>query len=120
MDYLKDYSWTPERYANGDEIKFPHLSANASQEHNYQASSLWIRDASYLRLKNVEIGYTFSGKILKKIGLDSARIYVNGTNLVTWCDLFPGEDPEIPTYNDGNYEPYPIVKTVNMGLNVNF
>lgn len=120
VDYLKDYSWTPERYANGDEIKFPHLSANASQEHNYQASSLWIRDASYLRLKNVEIGYTFSGKILKKIGLDSARIYVNGTNLVTWCDLFPGEDPEIPTYNDGNYEPYPIVKTVNMGLNVNF
>lgn len=120
VDYLKDYSWTPERYANGDEIRFPRLSSSNSNEHNYLSSTLWVEDASYLRLKNLEVGYTFSGKLLQKIGLESARLYVNGTNLVTWSDLFPGEDPEIPSYNDGNYEPYPIVKTVNMGLNVQF
>ena len=120
IDYLKDYSWTPERYANGEEIRFPHLSASASQSHNYQASTLWIRDASYIRLKNVEIGYSFTGNQIKKLGVSSLRLYVNGTNLLTWDNLFPGEDPEIPTYNDGNYEPYPIIRTVNFGLNLNF
>jgi hypothetical protein len=120
IDYLKDLSWTPDRYAQGLPISFPHLSADASQVSNYLPSTLWIRDASYVRLKNVEIGYTLSGKLLKKIGISSARVYINGTNLITWDNLFPGEDPEIPTYNDGDYEPYPIVRTMNMGLNINF
>lgn len=120
VDYLKDYSWTPERYAKGSLIKFPHLSANAAQVSNYLPSTLWIRDASYLRLKNVEIGYTVSGSLLKTLGIASARAYLNGTNLITWHNLFPGEDPEIPTYSDSNYEPYPIVRTINVGLNFNF
>lgn len=120
IDYLKDWSWTQERYENGEEIKLPHVSADPAQRHNYQNSTLWIRDAKYLRLKNVEVGYTLTGNFLKKLGLDSARIYVSGTNLLTWSGLWPGEDPEIPSYNDGNYEPYPIVKLVNMGLNINF
>jgi len=120
IDYLKDYSWSPERYANGEKILFPHLSANASQVHNYQLSTLWVRDASYLRIKNVEIGYTLPGNILKKLGISSLRIYVNANNLYTWDKLFPGEDPEIPTYDAGNYEPYPLLRTMNLGVNVNF
>lgn len=120
VSYLKDYSWTPERYESGAEIKFPHLSADASQTHNYVNSTLWIRDASYLRLKNVEVGYTIPSTILKKLGLQTTRIYVNATNLVTWSGLFPGEDPEIPTYSDADYEPYPIMKTVNFGLTLSF
>jgi hypothetical protein len=120
VDYLKDYSWTQERYDSGAKIKFPHLSSSASQVSNYQSSTLWVEDASYLRLKNVEIGYTFKGKILDKAGIQNARFYVNGTNLYTWHNLFPGENPEIPTYNDGNYEPYPIMRNVNFGVNINF
>lgn len=120
IDYLKDYSWTPERYAEGAEIKFPHLAASDAQVSNYQESTLWIRDASYLRLKNAEIGYSFTGEYMKKLGLQSARIYLNGNNLLTWSNLFPGEDPEIPSYSDGNYEPYPIVRTFNIGVNVKF
>ncbi len=118
--YLNDYSWTPERYEAGKEIKLPHISADAAQTHNYVNSTLWIRDASYLRLKNVEIGYTLPANLIKKIGLQSTRIYVNGTNLVTWCGLFPGEDPEIPSYNDSDYQPYPIMRTVNFGLSLSF
>lgn len=118
--YLKDYSWTPERYAAGEEIKFPHLSADAANTHNYVNSTLWTRDASYLRLKNVEIGYTIPAHVLHRIGLQSIRVYVNGTNLVTWSGLFPGEDPEIPTFNDSDYEPYPIIRTVNFGLTLSF
>ena len=79
-----------------------------------------MEDGSYIRLKNVELGYTFTNSILKKVHIESARIYVNGTNLLTWSGLWKGEDPEVPSYNDNNYEPYPIVRTVNMGLNINF
>ena len=57
---------------------------------------------------------------MKKIGLSSARIFLNGNNLLTWSELFPGEDPEIPSYSDANYEPYPIVRTFNIGVNVKF
>ena len=120
IDYLKDVSWTQERYDQGLPISFPHLSSDANQSSNYQASTLWIRDASYIRLKNLEVGYSFEGKAVKSIGISSARIYINATNLLTFDKLFPGEDPEIPTYNDANYEPYPIVRTLNLGLNVKF
>jgi len=120
LDYLKDWSWTQEKYENGSKIKFPHVSASTSQEHNYQNSTLWIRDSKYLRLKNVEVGYTLKSGVLKKLHMESARIYVNATNLYTWHDLWPGEDPEVPSYDDNNYEPYPLVKTVNIGLNINF
>lgn len=120
VDYLKDYSWTQERYESGAEIRFPHLSSSG-QVINYLPNSVWIEDASYLRLKNIEIGYTFRGKGLKTyLGLESARLYVNANNIYTWKKLFPGEDPEIPTYNDGNYEPYPLMRNVNFGLNINF
>lgn len=117
ISYLRDWSWTQEKYENGENIRFPHLSAHVNQEHNYVQSTLWVRDGSYLRLKNAEVGYTFAGNLLKKIGLTSARIYVNGTNLLTWDSLFPGEDPENPS---GSTASYPLVKTVNFGLNINF
>ena len=45
---------------------------------------------------------------------------MNGTNLLTWSGLWKGEDPEVPSYDDNGYEPYPLVRTVNMGININF
>ena len=61
-------SWSQERYNQGLPIDFPHLSeGDTYQKHNYQNSTFWTRDASYLRLKNVEIGYTFSSDWLKKL-----------------------------------------------------
>ncbi len=120
LDFLKDWSWSQEKYENGENITFPHVSSDRSQVHNYQNSTLWIRDASYLRVKNVELGYTLKEKLLKSLGIESARIYINGNNLLTWSSLWPGEDPEVPSYDDGNYEPYPLVKTMNVGLNINF
>ena len=116
--YLNDYCWTQEKYDNGEAIKFPRLSI--SSDHNYQRSTLWVRNSKYLRLKNVELGYTFNGSILKKLGLSSTRIYANGSNLFTWHNLLKGEDPEIPFVGDGNYEPYPTTMVFNFGLNVNF
>ena len=119
VTYLNDYSWTREKYENGEEIRFPRLSADSSQSHNYIDSSLWLENASYLRLKNVEIGYTFKENPNRKF-IKSARIYINGTNLYTWHNLFPGEDPEIPSFDDGGHEPYPTTMTLNLGVNIKF
>ncbi len=118
--YIIDKSWTHERYVSGAPIAFPHLSeGDTNNQHNYQASSLWIRDASYIRLKNAELGYTFDARWLSRLGLQSARLFGNGNNLLTFSDLFPGIDPE-SNVAATNWEPYPLTKTFNFGLNIKF
>jgi TonB-linked SusC/RagA family outer membrane protein len=119
VEYLVN-SWSPERVANGDPIWFPHLSiGDVVQKHNYVQSSFWVVDASYLRIKNVEIGYNFNEKRLAKYRIGGIRIYANANNVFTWSKLFPGIDPE----NDpgrNNEEPYPLTRTANIGFNVKF
>jgi TonB-linked SusC/RagA family outer membrane protein len=115
-DLLK--SWTRERYEAGLPIVYPRYAADYGN-HNYQWSTYWLEDASYVRLKNAEIGYTFRGEILNKAGINSVRLYANGSNLITWANMFPGEDPEFPT-GENNSEPYPLTRVFNLGLNVNF
>ncbi|MDR0864027.1 MAG: TonB-dependent receptor [Candidatus Symbiothrix sp.] len=110
-------SWTQERYEQGLPIAYPRYAADNSV-HNYQTSTFWLENARYLRLKNAEIGYTFRQDYLKKIGVGSVRFYVNGSNLITWCTLFKGEDPEFPSGN--NDDPYPVTRIFNVGLNINF
>ncbi len=113
-------SWSQERYEAGDEILLPHLSVgDDAQQNNYQVSSFWVRDASYLRLKNVEVGYSFSSALIKKLSMSSCRIYINASNLFTWDNLFPGEDPEFPN-EEANVEPYPVTSTFNLGFNLKF
>jgi len=116
-DLLK--SWSQERYDQGLDIRYPRYSVT-EDDHNYQTSTFWLEDASYLRLKNMEIGYTMKFDFLKKMGISSTRIYINGNNLLTWSRLrFPGQDPEYPT-GEANNEPYPVTRVYNIGLNVNF
>lgn len=113
-------SWTQERYEKGMEIEYPHLSeGNAVQKHNYATSNFWVRDASYIRLKNIELGYTFTGKALAKLKMQSIRLYINGNNLITWDSLPKGTDPET-AQQSGDAEPYPITKTYNFGVNIKF
>ncbi|MFC7524122.1 TonB-dependent receptor [Parapedobacter sp. GCM10030251] len=117
--FILDQSWTHERYINGEEINFPRLSeGDVNNKHNYQPSSLWVRDASYVRLKNAEIGYTSQARMLARIGISSMRLYVNGNNLLTWSSMFKGVDPESHIASTNN-EPYPLIRTINFGLNVN-
>jgi TonB-linked SusC/RagA family outer membrane protein len=107
-------SWTPERAANGEPISYPRLTTQVSPNEN--ANSFFIVDASYLRLKNVELGYTLPTSMVKKIGAQRVRVYTNGLNLVTW-DRLPAKDfdPEI-----SGWEAYPITRIFNLGLNVTF
>lgn len=114
--------WTEERYEAGEPITFPRLSLNPNREtdHNYRESALWIRDASYLRLKNAEIGYTFKGKSIRDMGVNNFRLYLNGSNLITWTDVID-LDPEAPS-RSGNAEinTYPLQKVYNVGISINF
>jgi hypothetical protein len=120
VDYLVN-SWTEEKYRAGQPIQFPRFSlgTNGNATSNYQSSTFFLADASYVRLKNVELGYTFTNKVLSKVGLSSARLYVNANNLYTWSKVYPGVDPESPP-TPTNLEPYPLIRTINTGVNINF
>jgi len=118
--YLLDRSWTSEKYQAGIATDFPHISSSSSQTSNYQPNTFWVEDASFMRLKNLELGYTLNPVFVTKLGVKSIRFYLTANNLYTWSHMFPGEDPEIPTYDDGNYEPYPITRTFNTGFNIKF
>ncbi len=115
--------WTPSN-PNG---KYPRLSTNATATtNNYQipggpaygngGNSFWIEDASYLRLKNIEIAYSFNPAILQKIGATQLRIFATGQNLVTFTRLH-NVDPE---NSDGNGWYYPVMAVYNFGLNLQF
>ena len=80
-------------------------------------STYWMEDASYLRLKNVQIGYTFPEKWMKKARIDNLRVYLSADNLLTVSDFFYAYDPETPV-SKGGY--YPQVKTAVIGINVTF
>lgn len=110
-------SWTQERYDAGQPINFPRFTVNSSP--NYERSSFWLADASYVRLKNVEIGYQINSKLLKKVGISSCRLYVNANNLYTWSNMLPGIDPENAATADQT-ESYPLSRTINSGFNINF
>ncbi len=90
----------------------------------YASSNKWHRNASYLRLKNVELGYTLPKRIIQKAGLDKVRLFVSGSNLFTWTDSFLKPfDPESNVHSlwgESTGFTYPIVSTISFGLNVNF
>lgn len=84
-------------------------------KNNYRNSTYWLRNGSYLRLKTVDIGYTLPKKWVNKIRFNNIRIFVVGTNLLTFSD-FKLWDPEM---GDPRGESYPLAKSITMGLSVN-
>jgi len=84
---------------------------------NTQTSSFWLKDNDFVRIKNVELGYTLPEKLSRKIGLPSVRFFANGLNLFTWAevhDLRKDMDPEAWG------AAYPIMKIFNFGINIKF
>ena len=82
---------------------------------NYRNSTYWLRDGSYVRLKTVDIGYTLPKALVNKIHFNNVRIFLTGTNLLTWSS-FKLWDPEM---GSNNGEKYPLSKSVTLGLSVN-
>ena len=104
--------WTPE---NPDPYAFSPRLYMGQNVNNYKTSTWWVRNADYLRLKNVEVGYTLPQGIAKDMGIDNARVYVSAQNLFT-ISKFANEfwDPEVGA------DSYPIQATIFLGLNVTF
>lgn len=95
---------------------YPRLTYNTGFNQN-TFSTFWLEDASYLRVKNVQLGYTFPEKWMKKARIDNFRIYASADNLFTFSKFFYAYDPETPVSRGGYY---PLVKTVVIGVNLTF
>lgn len=106
--------WTPETAATA---KYPALHYGTHDNNKNGNSSLFLYDASYLRLKNVEIGYNVSPKLLRKFHVQQARIYVQGLNLLTFDKLGDVDiDPETKSGDGASW--YPIQKVFNFGIDI--
>ena len=107
-------AWTEERYKANETISYPALTTTASA--SLRANEFFIMDRSYLRLKNIELGYTLPQEWVKMLKMQNVRLYVNGQDLYTWDNLpFDHFDPE-----QTNPMVIGINKVVNLGLNVIF
>lgn len=108
--------WTPETAATA---KYPALHYGTHDNNKNGNSSLFLYDASYLRLKNVEIGYNISPQLLRKFHVQQARIYVQGLNLLTFDKLGDVDiDPETKSGDGASW--YPIQKVFNFGIDITF
>ncbi|MES2777224.1 MAG: SusC/RagA family TonB-linked outer membrane protein [Bacteroidota bacterium] len=103
--------WTP---ATASTATFPRLNIGTNTN-NQAFSSYWIRSGNYFRLKNMEIGYSLPASLIKRIGLQTFRVFANGYNLLTSAsNSLDGRDPEV--YNGA----YPVQRLINFGVNIKF
>jgi hypothetical protein len=105
-----DNRWT----SPGCVAKYPAIDKGRNTN-NYLVSNLWMRNGNYLRLRNAEFGYTFPQKLFEGTPVGYLRLFVNGTNLLTF-DHIKIIDPES---NDGTGR-YPLQRGINIGLEINF
>ena len=105
-----DY-WTPDN----PNARFPRPQKQTLK--NQEPSDWWVEDGSYVRLKNFQLGYSLSPRLINQLGFQRMRLFVGGTNLITFSNLKEwGMDAEMPV-GRGTY--YPPVKTYTIGININ-
>lgn len=111
--------WTPET----PNARFPktRMGSGSGNGINDRFSSFWLEDASYFRLKHIELGYRIPENILKRANMPGIRVYASAENLLTFT-RFLGYDPEMPTGTDERLVEvrYPLATVFMFGINVNF
>lgn len=113
-----DNRWSetnPDKWA-----EYPRLETLNMNNTNLQTSDYWIRDASFLRIKNIQIGYTFPRSFTRKIGLSDVRVYLSGQNLYTFNSFYKGWDPENEIGTGDAPSFYPINSIYSFGFNFKF
>ena len=109
----------------GDGDAFPRITGGDSADNNRQDSDRYVEDGSFMRLKTVNLSYNFANNILDRVGLQTLRVFVRGTNLLTVTD-YSFFDPEVNTFGNANvalgtdFLTLPISKSVVFGVNVGF
>ncbi len=113
---------------------FPRLRGYVAQNSSgelAQAQSKYLQNIAYIRLKNIQFGYTLPMRLIQRIGMTNARAYVSGENMWTWSPLYKitrdldvestsGSDRVLTTGNSGNGNNYPMLKGITVGLSVTF
>ena len=107
-------AWTPEKDANGEAILWPALTTATSASHT--SNSFFSENRSFIRLKNLELGYHLPHSVLSKVGMRQVRFYANGLNLITWDRKKQKDwDPELLGTTS-----YPVYRVFNFGVNIQF
>lgn len=110
--FLAENSWTPEN----TNAEFPRLSLVNVSNNNGFSSTFWYRSGDYLRLKSFQVGYSVPKNIVKPLGANNLRFYVDGSNIFTLSELAKYNiDPEQPGVNNGYY---PQQRTFSFGVNL--
>lgn len=115
-----DNYWTPENRSN----EYVRL-LNSDPNNNARTSTWFIEDGSFLRLKDIQLGYSFPKKWLDKVNVSTARVYLSGSNLYTFTK-YSGIDPEVATMGRNALESgvdngsYPLPRAVTLGLQLDF
>jgi hypothetical protein len=110
-EWHKDH-WTPQN----PNARMPAAYANENRNY-YNWSSQWVLDASFIKLRNVQLGYTLPGVLADRLGASSARLYLTGKNLWMRTNLGIDLDPEYPWVR-ADY--YPQTKVFSIGTDIRF
>ncbi|MEQ8553076.1 MAG: TonB-dependent receptor [Cyclobacteriaceae bacterium] len=109
----EDY-WSPEN----PDASYPRLT-QGDNHNNFETSDYWVYDASYLRLRNIQVGYSFPKTLIERLSIEKARVFFLGHNLFTLFDDLPeGVDPNVPNGTGGAY--YTATKLMSLGLEISF
>lgn len=110
-----DY-WTPEN----TDAYFARPYATGEIRKNQQQQTRFLQDASYMRLKNLQLGYSLPSTVLDPLGFSRLRVYVSGENLLTFSPIDENFDPERLHGYYGPGKSYPLFRTITMGVNIEF
>ncbi len=107
-------AWTPQN----TDTNVPIMIFNNSWDN--QESSYWVKDISFLKLKNLQLGYSLPSELTESIGLQKVYLFANAQNVFVLVNKdFEGYDPEKDSFSHGNNQ-YPVSRIISMGLNINF
>jgi TonB-dependent starch-binding outer membrane protein SusC len=112
LQYSYDHRWTLDNPSSVDPRTVDRNNQYFSNRNTY-----YMFSTNYIRLKNFELGYNLPSVLLKKVGINRLRLYVNGLNMLTWSKMKGTLDPE-STSSSGQY--YPQSKIINTGVTVTF
>lgn len=113
--HLKRWNPAVSEADNLRNAKYPLLHYDEYGNHNQRKNSFFLKDGSFLRLKNIELSYSLPQTLIKSWAMSELRFYVNANNLITWDHLDDLTDPE----SEGSNR-YPIMKSINLGVNIKF
>ncbi|WP_461094647.1 TonB-dependent receptor [Spirosoma gilvum] len=122
--------WSPENPDTYLPRYRGYVSQNSAGE-LYQAQTKYLQRVAYLRMKNIQIGYNLPRNLIRKIGMNSGRVFLSGENLLTWSPLYKltrdidienigGSDRVLTDGTNGNGNNYPILKSYTLGISATF